>query len=137
MARLPFRLLNNWASVVVLVLLLGLPIYGPFMVYAEGDTFPVTSNIVLTDIESADGGLSLRFTYEKYRECELVGTAWLVGKTEVEFHPISGIVTTRIVGQQQSRKWFLGASTGDFPKSTAWFLHRCHPFWITATKVFG
>lgn len=65
MSRLSLKLLDNWASVAVLVLLLFLPVYGQVMTYAEGAVFPVTSKIELLDVSPSEGGTQLRFRYAK------------------------------------------------------------------------
>lgn len=75
MSRLSLKLLDNWAAVTLLLLLLFLPVYGQLMVYAEGAMFPVTSKIELLDVVPAEGGTNLRFRYTKLRPCKLIKTS--------------------------------------------------------------
>ena len=134
MFRLSLRILVNWASVTILVLLLFLPVYGPFMVYAEGSAFPVTSKIELLDVVPVEGGTSLRFRYTKLRPCEFVGTARTINGSLVDFYSTGGSPNTRSPGRQTSRTWFLASS--DLTGSEVYFWHRCSPMWLTATKVY-
>ncbi len=134
MYRLSLKLLDNWASVTILVLLLLLPVYGQLMVYAEGQAFPVTSKIELLDVSPVEGGTQLRFRYEKQRPCELVGTSWSVNGSLVDFYSVGGSPGTRSPGKQTSRVWYVGAT--DLAGSEVYFWHRCSPLWLVATKVY-
>ena len=137
MSRLSLRLLDNWASVAVLVLLLFLPVYGQVMAYAEGTVFPVTSKIELLDVVPVEGGTNLRFRYAKLRPCELVGTSWSINDSIVDFHAVGGPAGTRSPGYQTSRLWFVDATDlTDLTGSQVTFWHRCSLLWLTATKVY-
>lgn len=134
MSRLSLKLLDNWASVAVLVLLLFLPVYGQVMTYAEGTVFPVTSKIELLDVSPSEGGTQLRFRYAKLRPCELVGTSWAINGDLVDFHVVGGAAATRSPGYQTSRIWYVDAP--DITGSEVTFFHRCNALWLTATKVY-
>lgn len=136
LARFSMRLVNNWASLLMLFLLVFLPVYGPFMTTFEGQVWPVTSKIRIVEQHvDTDGGLIVRFAYTKYRFCELVGTTMTIGNQEIGFAPVagSGAPTTRSPGLQVSRLWKVDSPTLD--GVSLWFISRCHPFWLTLTQV--
>ena len=130
------KMIASWPSLALLILAVLLPVYGPFMAYAEGSWFPVTSPIAIVTSEPAKDGLDIRYSYTKYRNCEFVGVSAKIDGTEVGFEPVlSSPPGTRSTGQQISRLWHLDAPSLDGVR--IYFTHRCHPFWIVAAKVYG
>lgn len=137
LAKFSMRLVNNWASLLTLLLLVFLPVYGPFMTTIEGQLWPVTSKVDIIEERSADDGTGMlvRFAYTKYRACELIGTTMTIGTQEIGFAPVAGSnpPVTRSPGRQISRLWH--ADTPTLEDVSLWFLHRCHIFWYTVTQV--
>lgn len=130
--------LNNGPILVLLALLVFLPVYGPYMVAIEGRLLPVTSRIEFTETTpTPEGGLDVRFRYEKYRDCEYLNTQVRLGEVDLEFDPVRGqrFSTVRPLGFNVSRLWHLNVTSLEGVQM--WFVHRCHPFWITVTKVYG
>jgi len=128
--------MHSTAIWVLLLLLAFLPVYGPYMVYAEGVLLPVTSKIEIVETRPSGTRLDVRFAYTKYRSCELVSTLLKRGEQEIDFSPVLGNAappTTRLPDQQISRLWHVDAPTLDGLEM--WFLHRCSPLWLTATQV--
>lgn len=137
MSRLSDRLFGNWASLTILLAMLFLPVYGPIMSYVEGDWWPVTSKVEFIDTKAVDEGTITRFSYVKNRTCELAGVVMKRGGMEVEFSPVfksSQVAQTRLPGKNVSRLWLAAVPNFDGVELT--FLHRCHPFWITVTRVY-
>ena len=137
MSRWSDRILGNWASVITLLAMLFLPVYGPVMSYIEGDWWPVTSKVTFIESKSTDEGFVTRFTYTKNRTCELAGVVMRRGGADVEFSPIfksSQVAQTRLPGEQVSRLWI--AAIPNLDGTELLFVHRCHPFWVTVTRVY-
>lgn len=131
-----FKVIDNYAALLLLLLLVFLPVYGPYMVKIEGGIFPVTSKVTIVEQHPVDGGLDIRFVYSKIRTCELVGTSLQIGGQEIGFDPVlNGISSppTRLPGQQVSRLWHVATPT--LKGAEMWFVHRCHFLWLTATQV--
>ncbi len=131
------RFITQWPALGLLIFFAAMPVYGPFMVYIEGDLLPVTSKITVTSQTPANGGLDITFSYTKYRFCELEGFDARAGQLEVPMTiaPVSATPSpVRTPGYQGSRVWHIGAASMD--GISLWFIHRCNPLWLTATKVY-
>lgn len=116
--------------------LIAVPIYGPFMGGLEGRFLPVTSPINVISMEPQGNGVVLTYTYRKLRSCELIGVSAANSNGDgLMFFPLEGRPLTKATGLQLSRSWFLGAR--DLVGVSITFLHRCSPFWVTITKVYG
>ena len=132
-----YRIVDNYLALILLVLLMFLPVYGPLMTQLEGQLLPVTSKVtIIADEAAPGGGRNIRFSYVKHRACEIVGTSLRIGEQEVGFEPAvnDNMPRTRLPGQQVSRLWHVSAD--DLTGVELWFTHRCHIFWLTSTQVF-
>lgn len=135
-----YDIVNNIGIWTLLAVLAFLPVYGPWMAYAEGHFFPVTSKVSIIEERPAqgpDGGINIRFAYHKYRACEIVSTTMKRGEQDVGFTPVNSDAnsapTTRLPGQQISRLWHVDANS--LEGLEMWFVHRCSLLWLTATQV--
>lgn len=133
------RVASLLVSVPILVILLAmaaLPLYGPRMGYIEGSLMPVTSQIEIVDYDERDDGIYFRFVYEKNRLCEITGVGMYADGQEIGFDPTGDQpLNTLGSGRQVSRLWHVERK--NLEGAQIWFYHRCHPFWITATRVYG
>lgn len=139
-SRLSLNVIGSLSGTILLVLALFLPIYGPPMGYVEGTLLPVVSPITITEQVPTDDGLGLliRFTYTKYRACASGSSPVLhIGANEVDFHLVlpNADPLVRLPGKQRSSQWYVGSPT--LEGAEIWFVHKCGPFWLTITKVYG
>jgi len=131
---LAIKSMTAWPMMVLLALVALLPLYGPWFPPIEGALFPVTSKITVGEAVAHDGSMLFRFSYEKYRTCEIVGVEATINGKPVDFGRADDTPPgTRIPGDQTSRVWRLGSPSLD--GLAVFFIHRCHPYWITITKV--
>lgn len=123
-----------------------------FTVFAVGPAieqrfFPVVSKLHVLDArELIDGRTEIHAAFKKIRDCEYLGITWFVGDRKKEFERVPIILLrpdndtsspNRPVGYQKAGPWIIGASAADFrERSFSQLLHRCHPFWITATDFY-
>lgn len=137
LSRLSLSFIGNWAGILLLLLVVFLPVYGPVMAYVEGYVLPVTSPVRIVNVTPDASGttLTFRFGYIKYRACEYLGTSWRINGMPVDAHPVLPGNTTRSPGAQISSLWTVEAPT--LEGSEVWFWHRCGFAWMTATKVLG
>lgn len=127
----------SWPAVIVLLVLAMLPIWGPLIPPIEGTILPVTSKVTFIQQVPVEGGMQLRMSYTKNRDCEILGESLDSNGVPIEFEPIAGStdnLVTRGTGPQISRLWFAG--TDDLTHVRLRFVHRCSPFWTTVTIAF-
>ena len=123
-----------------MLLLLGfamLPIWGPLIPPIEGAIWPVTSKVIFVNQMPAEGGMTARMSYVKYRDCEILGVSLDRAGVPVEFEPVVGSsdnLVTRNTGPQLSRRWFIGDDKVDGLRLR--FTHRCSLWWTTVTVAF-
>lgn len=139
-SRLSLSFIGSWAGILLLILAVFLPVYGPPMGYVEGYLLPVVSPIkIIEQMPTEDGmGTLIRFTYTKLRVCPSGGPPVLhIGGNEIDFHLVVPNPTdvVRLPGKQTSSQWFVGSPT--LVGADIWFIHRCGPFWVTITHVYG
>lgn len=114
-----------------------IPIYGPLIPPIEGALWPVTTKVAFIDARPVDGGMAVRMSYTKLRDCEIIGVSMDRKTIPVEFDPIDGStakLTTRGTGPQISREWFVGSDSLDDLRLR--FIHRCNPLWLTVTVAY-
>lgn len=131
----PMRLFSPGWTFALLLLLVTLPVYGPFVGPFDGTIFPVTSKVEIVDLTATpDGKVQFRFSYKKLRFCELAGVRLDIDGKTVDFAPLGSSPSyTRPTGNQVSRIW--EADTPTLADAEMWFFHRCNPAWLTVTKV--
>ena len=111
-----------------------LPIWGPIVPPLEGAVAPVTSKITFIQQTQVEGGMTARMSYNKNRDCEVIGVSMDRNGVPVEFEPVGGSLDnliTRGTGPQISRLWFIGDDRVEGLRLR--LLHRCNPFYITVT----
>lgn len=130
-----YRLLGNWVVVISLLLLVGLPVYGPPLSYLESQYFPAASKITIVSVSKDVTGLNVVFTYTKKRLCEFLGGYAKRGISEVGHEATGGDNPTTVdVGVTITRAWHIDAL--DMDNLEIWFAYRCEPFWVSIVKVY-
>jgi hypothetical protein len=127
----------SWPAVLVLLVLAMLPIWGPLLPPLEGAIAPVTSKVTFIQQTPAEGGMTVRMSYTKLRDCEILGVSLDRNGVPIEFVPISGSVdtlVTRGTGPQISRQWFIGSDNLDGLRLR--WIHRCNPLFTTITIAY-
>lgn len=127
----------SWPAILTLLFFAMLPIWGPLMPPLEGALFPVTTKVKFVNVKAVEGGLVLRMSYVKLRDCQILGVSMDKNGVPIEFEPVAGsvdVLTTRGTGSQISREWFVG--TDDVSDVRLRWAHRCNPFWIVVTIAY-
>jgi hypothetical protein len=134
-----FLVTHNWIAILIIGLILLMPVYIPMLAQADGTMFPVTTNMsIVPPVVTADGGgLNFRFGYTKARQCEYIGIEAKYRGVHADFFPLPGQPPpgTRLVGTQLSQMFHLDAP--DLDGLDIWTIHRCSPFWLTVTHIYG
>lgn len=81
--------------------------------------------------------MTARMSYNKNRDCEVIGVSMDRNGVPVEFEPVGGSLDnliTRGTGPQISRLWFIGDDSVEGLRLR--LLHRCNPFYITVTIAY-
>lgn len=99
----------------------------PLAQSAETRWWPVTTPATFTEVEGGFYAVS----FEKIRQCELVGVYWHDGFTWVRQG--FGDQWSRPTGNSNVSAW-LTPPTIDPDVHEAVAHHRCHPFWVTRTN---
>lgn len=131
------RLVWTWPGALAVLILAMLPVWGPLVPPLEGAVWPVTSKVTFVEQKLVAGGFTVRMSYNKLRDCEIIGVSMDRNGVPIEFEPVNGSVdklTTRGTGPQISREWFIGSDRIDELRLR--FIHRCSPFWTTVTIAF-
>lgn len=96
----------TWPMVLALLFFAMLPIWGPIVPPLEGALAPVTSKITFIQQTQVEGGITARMSYNKNRDCEVIGVSMDRNGVPVEFEPVGGSLDsliTRGTGPQISR----------------------------------
>jgi hypothetical protein len=135
--KLALDLTWSWPVTLLLLFVALLPVYGPLMPPLEGQLLPVTTKVRFVNVTPAEGGLRVRMSYLKLRDCQIIGVSMDKNSVPIEFEPVAGSVdtlSTRGTGPQISREWFAG--TEDLDSVRLRWIHRCGPWWTTVTLAF-
>lgn len=127
----------SWPVVFLLAIAILLPVWGPLVGPIEGMIAPVTGKVTFIQRTEVEGGFTVRMSYTKLRNCEIVGVSMDQNGVAIEFEPVENsqaTLTTRGTGPQISREWFVGAR--DLDGLRLRWLHRCSPFYITVTVAY-
>lgn len=127
----------TWPTILLLLTLAMLPVWGPLMPPLEGMIAPVTSKVSFINAAPVEGGFTARMSYTKNRDCEIIGVSMDKNGVPVEFEPVAGsldALVTRGTGPQISRLWFIG--NDDLNGLRLRWTHRCHPLWIVVTVAY-
>lgn len=130
-----YKLFGNWLFVIVMLLIIGLPIYGPPLSYLESRVWPPASKITVLSIKPDATGLDLTFQYSKLRLCEFLGGYVKRGISEVGHEATGGGDPRTIgVGVTITRSWHIDAL--DMDNLEIWFAYRCEITWVSVVKVY-
>ena len=127
----------TWPVIIGLLILAMVPIWGPLMPPLEGQLLPVTTKVKFINTRPIEGGTILRMSYEKLRDCQILGVSMDKNGVPIEFEPVAGsldVLTTRGTGPQISREWFAGTDKLDDVRLR--WVHRCSWLWTTVTIAF-
>lgn len=127
----------SWPAVLTLLFLAMIPIWGPLTPPLEGQLLPVTTKVKFINTRPVEGGVILRMSYEKMRDCQILGVSMDKNGVPIEFEPVAGsldVLTTRGTGPQISREWFAGTDKLDDVRLR--WVHRCNPLFTTVTLAF-
>lgn len=127
----------SWPVTIALLIAILLPLYGPLMPPLEGALLPVTTKVHFINVRPTDGGLIVRMSYVKMRDCQILGVSMDKNDVPIEFEPVVGSVdalATRGTGPQISREWFVGSDDLDGVRLR--WIHRCNPFWQVVTVAY-
>ena len=125
----------SWPSITLLLIVALFPFYGSQFPRFDGWLFPVTGKMTFSDVRPADGGVTVRLSYTKLRDCEYLGASMDHEGVSVDFYPVDGgVPTTLATGQHVSRPWFIGSPTVDGLHLR--FVHRCNPLYTTVSDVY-
>jgi len=136
-AKLTVDITWTWPVMIALLALAMLPVWGPLLPPMEGFAMPVTSKVTFVQQTPVEGGLHVRMSYTKNRDCEILGLSMDREGVPIDFEPVIGSVdnlVTKGTGTQVSRLWFVGDEKVDGLRLR--FLHRCHPWFITVTTAY-
>jgi len=123
--------------VLTMLLLAMIPIWGPLLPPLEGQLLPVTSKVKFIEQMPVEGGLNVRMSYQKLRDCQILGVSMDKNGVPIEFEPVVGSIdtlVTRGTGPQISRLWFVGNDNVDDVRLR--WIHRCGPWWTTVTVAY-
>ena len=127
----------TWPMVIILLVLSMLPAWGPLLPPLEGAILPVTTKVKFINVKPVDGGLAVRMSYQKLRDCQILGVSMDKNNVPIEFEPLVGSVDTLVTkgtGPQISREWFVGVDSVVGIRLR--WIHRCGPWWTTVTVAF-
>ena len=143
-STLRLKLLNFGLSTsAVAVLLVAFYTFAPWL---ETRWMPVYSKFKVISIERvSDTQSRVVFRFEKLRQCEPQGSAWLFGEPGAAFrqlritierpHGIDSII--RPVGVHVSNPYLMDTSVEQIASATfAEIYSRCHPFWLTRSEIY-
>lgn len=114
-----------------------LPVWGPLIPPLEGRIAPVTSKVTFIEQPPVEGGFTVRMSYTKLRDCEIIGVSMDRNGVPIEFEPVNGSLDklfTRGTGPQISRQWFVGDDSLDGLRLR--WIHRCHVLWTAVTVAY-
>lgn len=132
---LALDLLRSRGFLAIILLLAGLPIYGPFLATAEAELFPVVQHFHIESVTPNAQGVEVRFTYTKSRLCEYRGSYVRLGTREIPSIPVGGDDPGTIgPGVTITRVWQVALPSLD--GAEIWFSYRCHPLWALVEKVY-
>ncbi len=115
-----------------------LAIFGPWIGELEGQLFPVTSKVTISDIQEDGEGTLFRMGFNKLRNCELIGITVKRRGVAVPAGPAPGEIGgngTLAPGARRSQAWLVPGSTPLDDMEITWS-HRCSPFWVTITHAY-
>jgi hypothetical protein len=127
----------TWPMVLTLLFLAMIPVWGPLLPPLEGALAPVTTKVAFIQQTPVEGGLNVRMSYEKLRDCQILGVSMDKNGVPVEFEPVVGSVdalVTRGTGPQISRLWFVG--NDNVTDVRLRWIHRCSPLWTVVTVAY-
>jgi len=130
------KLLSRPAFIGWLLLIL-LPLYGPYMPSLEGKLLPVTSKLHIEKVERQGDQSVIYVSFNKLRDCRFIGLTWYQGdrRLSIRFLDKGGDSDpSRQVGPQLAGPWVI--STTSLAGSKVIVSHQCHPFWETRTIIF-
>jgi hypothetical protein len=121
----------------VIAVVFALAIFGPRIGELEGQVFPVTGKVTISDVRVSDDGTRFRMGFSKNRNCELIGITVKIRGVAVPAGPAPGEVGsngTLATGERRSQVWLVPGSTLD-DMEISWS-HRCSLFWVTITHAY-
>jgi len=137
------KMVNFALSVVAaMLLLMSFFTFGPLV---ESKFFPVYSKFRIIEAEDSPQGARAIFEFNKYRNCDPQGFAFYNGELGQAFHHVMVNVENtspgsrlRPLGPQLTSVYNLRNVTVDDLKSSVFaeIYSRCHPLWITRTKIY-
>lgn len=118
------------------MLLILLPLYGPFMPALEGRLLPVASKLYIVKQTTRNGQTQIYVEFEKLRDCRYLGLNWYRGdkRIPIKFKDIPwDSDPSRPVGDHAAGPWLL--DTDSLAGSRVQVAHKCHPIWETHTVI--
>lgn len=140
-----FRDVSLGAGFGFLLLAALVPTLSPLLADVEGYFFPVVKDVKVTSVRDVPGGVSIKVTFNKVRDCpDFIGVSWYsIGSDGALRRAILRFPNAeddsdqgRTTGVHVDDGWFLGMTREQLQNSQAIARHRCHVLWPTTTHFY-